>query len=237
MPRKSISGFAEAGAAMAQQLDDNDLLNLFSAVGRVVSKRFLMKRPCLNSWQLVLDYLKSAMGFEPREQFRVLYLDKRNNLIADEVLAEGTVDHTPVYPREVLRRAIELHATGCVLVHNHPSGDATPSRADIDMTKQVAEGCNLLGIAVHEAVEGGAFGTSQHDILRWRWLTGRSIGAAIVRPLRYDDKVACQAIDLDIHRHAGLLGRPQNADQLAFRGKFPRAARHQAAPAFASRFK
>ena len=139
MPRKSISGFAEAGAAMAQQLDDNDLLNLFSAVGRVVSKRFLMKRPCLNSWQLVLDYLKSAMAFEPREQFRVLYLDKRNNLIADEVLAEGTVDHTPVYPREMLRRAIELHATGCVLVHNHPSGDATPSRADIDMTKQVVE--------------------------------------------------------------------------------------------------
>ena len=74
MPRKSISGFAEAGAAMAQQLDDNDLLNLFSAVGRVVSKRFLMKRPCLDRWQLVLDYLASAIGFEPREQFRVLYL-------------------------------------------------------------------------------------------------------------------------------------------------------------------
>src|ERR1700724_725862 len=128
MPRKSISGFAEAGAAMAQQLDDNDLLNLFSAVGRVVSKRFLMKRPCLDRWQLVLDYLASAIGFEPREQFRVLYLDKRNNLIADEVMHEGTVDHTPVYPREVLRRAIELNATGCVLVHNHPSGDATPSR-------------------------------------------------------------------------------------------------------------
>jgi DNA repair protein RadC len=146
MPRKSISGFAEAGAAMAQQLDDNDLLNLFTAVGRVVSKRFLMKRPCLDQWQLVIDYLRSAMGFELREQFRVLYLDKRNNLIADEVLAEGTVDHTPVYPREVLRRAIELHATACVLVHNHPSGDATPSRADIDMTKQVAEGCKLLSI-------------------------------------------------------------------------------------------
>src|SRR5271166_4348330 len=116
MPRKCISGFAEAGAAMAQQLDDNDLLNLFSAIGRVVSKRFLMKRPCLDRWQLVVDYLTSAMAFAPREQFRVLYLDKRNNLIADEVLAEGTVDHTPVYPREVLRRAIELHATGCVLV-------------------------------------------------------------------------------------------------------------------------
>ena len=74
---------------MAQQLDDNDLLNLFSAVGRVVSKQFLMKRPALNSWQLVIDYLTSAMGFELREQFRVLYLDKRNNLVADEVLAEG----------------------------------------------------------------------------------------------------------------------------------------------------
>jgi DNA repair protein RadC len=89
---------------MAQQLDDNDLLNLFSDVGRVVSKRFLMKRPCLNRWQLVIDYLRSAMAFAPREQFRVLYLDKRNNLIADEVMAEGTVDHTPVYPREVLRK-------------------------------------------------------------------------------------------------------------------------------------
>ena len=128
MPRKSLSGFAEAGATMAQQLDDNDLLSLFSAVGRVVLN--LVKRPALNRWQLVIDYLTSAMGFEPREQFRVLYLDKRNNLVADEVLAEGTVDHTPVYPREVLRRAIELHATGCVLVHNHPSGDATPSRAE-----------------------------------------------------------------------------------------------------------
>ena len=119
---------------------------------RLAASWLLMKRPALNSWQLVLDYLTSAMGFELREQFRVLYLDKRNNLVADEVLAEGTVDHTPVYPREVLRRAVELHATGCVLVHNHPSGDATPSRADIDMTKQVAEVCNLLGIAVHDHV-------------------------------------------------------------------------------------
>jgi DNA repair protein RadC len=152
MARKPFSGFAEAGAAMAQQLDDNDLINLFSAIGRVVSKRFLMKRPSLDRWQLVIDYLTSAMAFEPREQFRVLYLDKRNNLIADEVMHEGTVDHTPVYPREVLRRAIELHATGCVLVHNHPSGDATPSRADIDMTKQVDEVCKLLGIAVHDHV-------------------------------------------------------------------------------------
>src|SRR4030088_1936414 len=118
MARKPVSGFAEAGAAMAQQLDDNDLLNLFSAIGRVVSKRFLMKRPSLDRWQLVIDYLTSAMAFEPREQFRVLYLDKRNNLIAAEMMNEGTVDHTPVYPREVLRRAIELHRTACVLVYH-----------------------------------------------------------------------------------------------------------------------
>ena len=115
------------------------------------SESALLKRPCLDRWQLVIHYLTSAMAFEPREQFRVLYLDKRNNLIDDEVLAEGTVDHTPVYPREVLRRAIELHATP-VLVHNHPSGDATPSRADIDMSKQVVEVCGLLGIAVHDHV-------------------------------------------------------------------------------------
>jgi DNA repair protein RadC len=92
MARKSVSGFAEAGAAMAQQLDDNDLLNLFSAIGRVVSKRFLMKRPSLDRWQLVIDYLTSAMAFEPREQFRVLYLDKRNNLITDEFMRLGSLE-------------------------------------------------------------------------------------------------------------------------------------------------
>src|SRR6202049_3553254 len=92
------------------------------------------------------------MAFEPREQFRVLYLDKRNNLIADEVLAEGTVDHTPVYPREVLRRAIELHATGCVLVAITHLATPTPSRSDIDMSKQAVEVWGLLGIAVHDHV-------------------------------------------------------------------------------------
>ena len=97
----------------------------------------------------------------PRKCVRVtgvLYLDKRNNLIADEVMHEGTVDHTPVYPREVLRRAIELHATGCVLVHNHPSGDATSSRADIDMTKQIAEVAKMLGIQLYDHVIVGRDG-------------------------------------------------------------------------------
>jgi DNA repair protein RadC len=129
MARKSVSGFAEAGAAMAQQLDDNDLLNLFSAIGRVVSKRFLMKRPSLDRWQLVIDYLTSAMAFEPREQFRVLYLDKRNNLIGRRHCGpHARVSAGGSAPGPRRRRAIELHAIGCVLVHNHPSGDASGRR-------------------------------------------------------------------------------------------------------------
>src|SRR6202051_3390198 len=122
MARKCVSGFAEAGAAMAQQLDDNDLLNLFSAVGRVVSKRFLLKRPSLDRWQLVIDYLTSAMAFEPREQFRVLYLDKRNNLIADEVMAEGTVDHTPVYGRAQERTRARCLAEDSVVLAQAVAG-------------------------------------------------------------------------------------------------------------------
>ena len=91
-----------------------------------------MKRPVLSSWSAVIDYCRAAMAFEEREQFRILFLDSKNALIADEVQQTGTVDHTPVYPREVVRRALELSATAVILVHNHPSGDPTPSRADID---------------------------------------------------------------------------------------------------------
>ena len=90
------------------------------------------------------------MAFENKEQFRVLFLDKRNQLIADEVQQTGTVDHTPVYPREVVKRALELSATAIILVHNHPSGDPTPSRADIEMTKAIIEVAKPLGIAVHD---------------------------------------------------------------------------------------
>ncbi|WP_083241577.1 RadC family protein [Methyloceanibacter stevinii] len=94
----------------------------------------VLERPVLSSWQGVLDYCRAAMGFEAKEQFRILFLDKRNQIIADEIQQEGTVDHTPVYVREVVKRALELSATAIVLVHNHPSGDPTPSRADIEMT-------------------------------------------------------------------------------------------------------
>jgi DNA repair protein RadC len=95
----------------------------------------VLERPVLASWSQVLDYCRASMGFEAKEQFRILFLDKRNQIIADEVQQKGTVDHTPVYVREVVKRALELSATAIVLVHNHPSGDPTPSRADIEMTK------------------------------------------------------------------------------------------------------
>jgi DNA repair protein RadC len=92
------------------------------------------------------------MAFEPREQFRILFLDKKNALIADEVQQQGTIDHTPVYPREVVKRALELSATALILVHNHPSGDPTPSRADIEMTRLVVDSAKPLGIAVHDHI-------------------------------------------------------------------------------------
>ena len=103
----------------------------------------------LSSWSQVLDHCRASMGFEAKEQFRFLLLDKRNQIIADEVQQKGTVDHTPVYVREVVKRALELSAPAVVLVHNHPSGDPTP-RADIEMTKQIVSAAKNLGIVVHE---------------------------------------------------------------------------------------
>jgi DNA repair protein RadC len=111
-----------------------------------------MKRPVLASWAAVIDYCRAAMAFEEREQFRILFLDRKNAVIADEVQQTGTVDHTPVYPREVVRRALELSATAVILVHNHPSGDPTPSRADVTMTKQIIDVAAPLGITVHDHI-------------------------------------------------------------------------------------
>ncbi|MET3661152.1 DNA repair protein RadC [Aquamicrobium ahrensii] len=126
-----------------------DLKIIAAAAQRMVLGE-IREREVLTSWSQVLDYCKAAMAFEEREQFRILFLDKKNGLIADEVQQTGTVDHTPVYPREVIKRALELSATAIVLVHNHPSGDPTPSRADIDMTKEIIETGKRLGIAVHD---------------------------------------------------------------------------------------
>ena len=122
-------------------------------------------RPALSSWAAVVDYLRATMAFEPREQFRVLFLDKRNHLIADELHQHGTIDHTPVYPREVVKRAIELSASAILLAHNHPSGDPTPSHADIEMTKVIIGACQTLGIAVHDHVVVGKNGHASFKAL------------------------------------------------------------------------
>ncbi|ALK08239.1 RadC family protein [Blastochloris viridis] len=125
-------------------------LKLVQAAALRLAKGELKARPVLSSWSQVLDFCRTAMAFADREEFRILFLDKRNQLIADEVLSRGTVDHTPVYPREVVKRALELSATALILVHNHPSGDPTPSSADVQMTRRIAEVAAPLGIALHD---------------------------------------------------------------------------------------
>ena len=141
-------------------------LKLIRAAALRLMRSQVVERSALSSWQQVLDYLRAAQGYEQREQFRVLFLDKRNRLIADEVQQEGTVDHTPVYVREVVKRALELSATAIVLVHNHPSGDPTPSRVDIDMTKQIAAAAQSLGITVHDHIIVGREGHASMKALR-----------------------------------------------------------------------
>ena len=133
-------------------------LKIVEAAAQRLVRGEVKQRPILSSWSAVLDYCRAAMAFADREQFRILFLDKRNALIADELQQTGTVDHTPVYPREVAKRALELSATAVVLVHNHPSGDPTPSRADIDMTRSIIEVAKPLGIAVHDHIIVGKDG-------------------------------------------------------------------------------
>ncbi len=138
-------------------------LQVIAAVNQRMQKADLIGRNVLDSWSSVLAYCKSAMAEEPREQFRILFLDKKNALVADEVQQSGTVDQTPVYPREVVRRALELSSTAIILVHNHPSGDPTPSRADIEMTHKVIEACKPLAITVHDHI---IIGRDGHASLR-----------------------------------------------------------------------
>jgi DNA repair protein RadC len=126
------------------------ILKIVREAGLRMTRAQALNRPVLSSWQAVLDYCQAAMAYERKEQFRILFLDRKNALIADEVQQQGTIDHTPVYPREVVRRALELSATAVILVHNHPSGDPNPSRADIEMTKQVVAAAGALGIVVHD---------------------------------------------------------------------------------------
>jgi DNA repair protein RadC len=114
--------------------------------------------PILSSWSSLIDYCRAAMAFEDVEQFRILFLDKKNRLIADEVQQRGTVDHTPVYPREVVKRTLEHNATALILVHNHPSGDPSPSTADVQMTRQIIDVARPLGVTVHDHIIIGKSG-------------------------------------------------------------------------------
>jgi DNA repair protein RadC len=140
-------------------------LRLLHELSRRVALAPVTKRTVISSWSQLLAYVRLALAHEPREQFRVLYLDKKNQLIADEVMNRGTVDHAPVYPREILRRALELSASAVILVHNHPSGDPTPSRADIDMTKQVIEAARALRVNVHDHLVVGREGVASFKAL------------------------------------------------------------------------
>jgi DNA repair protein RadC len=151
-----------SGVKAAVALD----LKVVAAAAKRMARGEIKGREVLSSWDQVLDYCRAAMAFEEREQFRILFLDKKNALIADEVQQTGTVDHTPVYPREVIRRALELSSTAIILVHNHPSGDPTPSRADIEMTKTIADTGRQLGIAVHDHIIIGKKGFASMKGLR-----------------------------------------------------------------------
>ena len=140
---RTVEGVGEAGSAA---------IKLIQAAALRMMRHELAEQPVLATWDRLIDYLVGVMGHERTEQFRVLFLDGRNKLLADEVLGVGTINHAPVYPREVIRRCLELHATAVVLAHNHPSGEPTPSRDDVAMTTQIVKAAATMGIAVHDHI-------------------------------------------------------------------------------------
>lgn len=140
-------------------------LKLLGEVTLRVGRETIRKRTVIGSWSALLAYVKVALANEPREQFRVLFLDNKNQLILDEIQNRGTVDHAPVYAREVMRRALELSASSVILVHNHPSGDPTPSGADITMTREVVDAARALKISVHDHLVVGREGVASFKAL------------------------------------------------------------------------
>jgi len=170
----TFGSFAEVIAAPIERLREVEgigdaaiaELKIVQAAASRFARGQVRKKPVLSSWSNVLDYCRTAQAFADKEQFRLLFLDKRNRLIADEVAQTGTVDHTPVYPREVVKRALELSATAIILVHNHPSGDPTPSRADVQMTQAIIDVAKPLGIAVHDHIIVGKDGHASLKGLR-----------------------------------------------------------------------
>ena len=152
----AIKGIGETAALDIQSVQ---------AAALRIARAPVVRRTVISSWSALLAYVRVALANEPREQFRVLFLDKKNQLIADEVMNRGTIDHAPVYPREVVRRALELSAAAVILVHNHPSGDPTPSGADIEMTRQVVQAAKALTIAVHDHLVVGQGGVASFKAL------------------------------------------------------------------------
>ncbi|MEO1251198.1 MAG: DNA repair protein RadC [Pseudomonadota bacterium] len=154
----NFGGFAEALAAPVERLTEVKgvspavaaELKIVQAAAVKLAQARVLKRPVISSWDDLLAYCRAAMADEKTELFRILFLDKKNILIADEVQQRGTVDHTPVYPREVVKRALELGASAIILVHNHPSGDPTPSKSDVEMTNQIIKAAAALNIRVHD---------------------------------------------------------------------------------------
>ena len=163
-----FGSFADAVSAAAERVREVEgagettaaALAVVRAAAERLAREEAMGKPVLSSWQALTDYLRIATAHETREQFRVLFLNRKNMLIADEVQGRGTVDHTPLYPREVIKRALEHGAAALILVHNHPSGDSKPSKADIDMTREVRDAAQKLGIALHDHLIVSKHGTT-----------------------------------------------------------------------------
>jgi DNA repair protein RadC len=171
---QKFGSFAEVIAAPPARLRELDYvgdsvvaeLKIVEAAALRLSRESMRKKLTLGSFAQVLDYCRSAMAYLETEEFRVLFLDKKNGLLADEVAGRGTVDHTPVYPREIVRRALELNASAVILVHNHPSGDPTPSQADITMTETIVRVAKPLGVNVHDHLIIGRNGHASFRALK-----------------------------------------------------------------------
>lgn len=154
---RAVQGVGESGVAA---------LKVVQAAALRLARSEVINRPVLSNWDGLMGYLNTVLARERVEQFRVLFLDNRNRLLADEAQGRGTVNHTPVYPREVVKRALELHATALIVVHNHPSGDPTPSRDDVEVTKEIKTAATALSIVLHDHIIVG----------NGRWLSFRKEG-------------------------------------------------------------
>ncbi|MCK5375069.1 MAG: DNA repair protein RadC [Alphaproteobacteria bacterium] len=169
----SLSALMSTPHSVLSQMDNMSenaatAIKAISAIAQRMMKQDLMEKPVLNNWTRLMDYSHISMDHETKEHFRILFLNKKNMLIADEIQASGTVDHTPAYPREIMKRALELGATAMILMHNHPSGDPKPSQADVEMTKMIADAASTFNIAIHDHIvmaRGSHFSFKQEGLI------------------------------------------------------------------------